>query len=62
MVAAFGTRATLSLVGGMGVTKAVSVIISRLFLALIRGGIFQIRQKCSQPLAEDLFYTRIRSV
>ena len=62
MVAAFGTGATLSLVGGMGVTKAVSVIICGLFLALIQGGIFQTGQKFSQPPAEDAFYTRIRSM
>lgn len=63
MVAAFGSGAMFSLVSGMGgPNQATNVITSGLFFALIQGGIFQIGQKFSQPPAEDLFYSRTRSM
>ncbi|GMH18444.1 hypothetical protein Nepgr_020285 [Nepenthes gracilis] len=63
MVAAFGSGAMFSLVSGMGGTnQAANVITSGLFFALVQGGIFKLGQKFSQPPAEDVFYTKTRSM
>ncbi|XP_039058976.1 chloroplastic import inner membrane translocase subunit HP30-2-like [Hibiscus syriacus] len=63
MVAAFGSGAMFSLVSGMGgPNQAANVVTSGLFFALVQGGLFQLGQKFSQPPAEDVYYSRTRSL
>ncbi|OAY51228.1 chloroplastic import inner membrane translocase subunit HP30-2 [Manihot esculenta] len=63
MVAAFGSGAMFSLVSGMGgANQAANAITSGLFFALVQGGLFQLGQKFSQPPAEDIYYTRTRTM
>ncbi|KAJ6847963.1 uncharacterized protein M6B38_115675 [Iris pallida] len=63
MTSAFGSGAMFSLVSGMGgPNQAVNAVTSGLFFALIQGGLFKLGQKFSQPPAEDVFYTRTRSM
>ncbi|XP_039056693.1 chloroplastic import inner membrane translocase subunit HP30-2-like [Hibiscus syriacus] len=63
-VASFGSGAMFSLASGMGGPKSdckCSYIWS-FFFALVQGGLFQLGQKFSQPPAEDMYYTRTRSM
>ncbi|GAB4858647.1 hypothetical protein Ancab_010120 [Ancistrocladus abbreviatus] len=63
MVAAFGSGAMFSLVSGMGgPNQAANVITSGLFFALVQGGLFQLGQKFSQPPAQDVLYSKTRSM
>ncbi|XP_022762630.1 uncharacterized protein LOC111308528 [Durio zibethinus] len=63
MVAAFGSGAMFSLVSGMGgPNQAANAVTSGLFFALVQGGLFQLGQKFSQPPAEDVYYSRTRSM
>ncbi|KAJ6845310.1 uncharacterized protein M6B38_289715 [Iris pallida] len=63
MAAAFGSGAMFSLVSGMGgPNQAVNAVTSGLFFALVQGGLFKMGQKFSQPPAEDLYYSRARSM
>ncbi|XP_052184972.1 chloroplastic import inner membrane translocase subunit HP30-2 [Diospyros lotus] len=63
MVAAFGSGAMFALVSGMGgPNQAANVISSGVFFALAQGGLFQLGQKFSQPPADDVFYSKTRSM
>ncbi|GMY07699.1 mitochondrial import inner membrane translocase subunit TIM22-like [Fagus crenata] len=63
MVAAFGSGALFSVVSGMGgPNQAANAVTSGLFFALVQGGLFQFGQKFSQPPAEDIFYSKTRSM
>ncbi|KAJ6820985.1 uncharacterized protein M6B38_332745 [Iris pallida] len=63
MAAAFGSGAMFSLVSGMGgPNQAVNAVTSGLFFALVQGGLFKMGQKFSQPPAEDMYYSRARSM
>ncbi|KAE8683942.1 DNA double-strand break repair Rad50 ATPase-like [Hibiscus syriacus] len=63
MVAAFGSGAMFSLVSGMGGPNQIAnAATSGLFFALVQGGLFQLGQKFSQPPAEDVYYSRTRSM
>ncbi|KAJ7965193.1 Mitochondrial import inner membrane translocase subunit TIM22 [Quillaja saponaria] len=63
MVAAFGSGAMFSLVSGMaGPNQAANAVTSGLFFALVQGGLFQLGQKFSQPPAEDVQYSKTRSI
>ncbi|XVE58233.1 hypothetical protein DITRI_Ditri04bG0153600 [Diplodiscus trichospermus] len=63
MAAAFCSGALFSLVSGMGGSnQAANAVTSGLFFALVQGGIFQVGQKFSQPPAEDVCYSRTRSM
>ncbi|KAI4306595.1 hypothetical protein L6164_029856 [Bauhinia variegata] len=63
MVAAFGSGAMFSLVSGLGGPNQVgNAVTSGLFFALVQGGLFQFGQKFSQPAAEDVRYTKTRSM
>ncbi|XP_008811009.2 chloroplastic import inner membrane translocase subunit HP30-2-like [Phoenix dactylifera] len=63
MVAAFGSGALFSLVSGMGgPNQAANAVTSGLFFAVVQGGLFKLGQKFSQPPAEDVYYSRARSM
>ncbi|XP_021283445.1 uncharacterized protein LOC110415965 [Herrania umbratica] len=63
MVAAFGSGVMFSLVSGIGgPNQAANAVSSGLFFALVQGGLFQLGKKFSQPPAEDLYYSRTRSM
>lgn len=63
MVAAFGSGALFSLVSGMGGTNPVAgAVSSGFFFALAQGGFFMLGQKFSQPPADNVLYSRTRSM
>ncbi|KAE8708224.1 putative Response to low sulfur 3 [Hibiscus syriacus] len=63
MVAAFGSGAIFSLVSGMGGPNQIAnAATSGISFALVQGGLFQLGHKFSQPPAEDVHYSRTRSM
>ncbi|KAH6813622.1 Mitochondrial import inner membrane translocase subunit Tim17/Tim22/Tim23 family protein [Perilla frutescens var. frutescens] len=63
MVAAFGSGALFSLVSGMGgPNPAANALTSGLFFAIVQGGIFKVGEKFSKPPAEDVYYSKTRSM
>ncbi|GKU88919.1 hypothetical protein SLEP1_g3128 [Rubroshorea leprosula] len=63
MAAAFGSGAMFTLVSGMGGPNPLAnAVSSGLFFALIQGGIYKLGEKFSQPPAEDIYYSKTRSM
>ncbi|OAY85543.1 hypothetical protein ACMD2_16342 [Ananas comosus] len=63
MAAAFGSGALFSLVSGMGAPNPVAnAVTSGLAFAIFQGGFFMVGQKFSQPPADDVHYSRTKSM
>lgn len=63
MVAAFGSGVMFTLVSGIGgPNQAMNAVNSGLFFALVQGGLFWIGQNFSKPPAEDIYYSKTRSI
>lgn len=63
MVAAFGSGVMFTLVSGIGgPNQGMNAINSGLFFALIQGGIFWAGQQFSKPPAEDIYYSKTRTI
>ncbi|KAD5961180.1 hypothetical protein E3N88_12653 [Mikania micrantha] len=63
MVAAFGSGAAFTLVSGMGGPNlAANVVSSGVLFALMQGGLYKLGEKFSKPPAEDVLYSKTRSM